>query len=81
MVKRMMKEIRREKEIRRDDYNLEAAFSRLCQEAERADRQALLRFRSWFKGLMDPAEDQAYTDAVRACTGNLKEGLRSESAG
>ena len=47
------------------------------QEAEEKDRQAMDRFHSWFNGLMDPAEDAAYTDAVQQCARNLKKELRS----
>ena len=52
-------------------------FKKILQEAEERDRQAMDRFHSWFNGLMDPAEDAAYTDAVKQCTRNLKKELRS----
>lgn len=64
-------------EISMKEYNLEMDFSKLCQRTEQSDRQALLRFRSWFKGLMNPAEDAAYTDAVKQCTRDLKKNVRS----
>ena len=52
-------------------------FKKILQEAEEKDRQAMDRFHSWFNGLMDPAEDAAYTDAVQQCARNLKKELRS----
>lgn len=69
--------MRRMNEISMKEYNLEMDFSKLFQQAEQTDRQALLRFRSWFKGLMDPVEDAAYTDAVKQCTRDLKKNARS----
>ena len=55
------------------DYNLEERFIRMCRDAEQADRDALLRFRDWFRGMMDPEEDAVYTAAVEQCTKSLKE--------
>lgn len=52
-------------------------FRKILQEAEERDRLAMDRFHSWFNGLMDPAEDAAYTDAVKQCARNMKKGLRS----
>ena len=64
-------------EIRMNEFNLEASFTKLCQQAEETDRQAMLRFRSWFKGLMDPAEDAVYTEAVAQCSKNLQDRRRA----
>lgn len=64
-------------EIRKNDFNLEASFTRLCQQAEQEDRQAMLRFRSWFKGLMDPEEDAVYTEAVEQCARSLRKDAKS----
>ena len=52
------------------------AFRNILKEAERKDREALERFRSWSVGTMDPAESEAYTSAVKECAGRL----RKESA-
>lgn len=65
------------KEISMDEFNLEASFTRLCQQAEQNDRDAMLRFRSWFKGLMDPEEDAVYTKAVEQCARSLEKELKS----
>ena len=65
------------KKISMDEFNLEASFTRLCQQAEQNDRDAMLRFRSWFKGLMDPSEDAVYTEAVAQCSRNLQERKRT----
>ena len=61
-------------EISMEEYKLEMDFSRLCRQTEEADRQAILRFRSWFKGLMDPEEEKAYSDAVAQCARKLQAG-------
>jgi len=65
------------KEISMDEFNLEATFTRLCQQAEQNDRDAMLRFRSWFKGLMDPEEDAVYTRAVEQCAKSLQREVKS----
>ena len=49
------------------------SFRKILQEAEKKDRQAMERFRSWFNGQMDPEEEAAYTDAVQQCAGKLRE--------
>ena len=64
-------------EISMNEFNLEASFTKLCQQTEETDRQAMLRFRSWFKGLMDPSEDAVYTEAVAQCSRNLQERKRT----
>ena len=53
-----------------DEYFI--AFRNILREAEKMDREALDRFRSWSNGMMEPAEDKVYTDAVRECTVRLK---------
>ena len=60
-------------EISMNEFNLDTGFIRMCRDTEQADRDALLRFRSWFRGMMDPEEDAVYTAAVEQCTKNLKE--------
>ena len=57
--------------------NYIVSFRRILQEAEERDRQAMERFRSWSSGMMDPAEEKAYTEAVQQCAGNLKEERKS----
>jgi len=57
-----------------EDYII--AFRNILKEAERMEREALDRFHSWSNGMMDPAEDEVYTNAVRECAGRL----RKESA-
>ena len=52
-------------------------FRKILQEAEKKDRQAMERFRSWFNGQMDPEEEAAYTDAVQQCAGKLKADRKS----
>ena len=52
------------------------AFKNILKEAERMEREAMDRFHSWSNGMMDPAEDEVYTNAVRECAGRL----RKESA-
>ena len=49
-----------------------------CQESkrERMEREAMDRFHSWSNGMMDPAEEEVYTNAVKECAGKL----RKESA-
>jgi len=37
----------------------------------------MLRFRSWFKGLMDPDEDAVYTKAVEQCAKSLQREVKS----
>ena len=54
-----------------DEYFI--AFRNILREAEKMDREALDRFRSWSNGMMEPAEDKVYTDAVRECAGRLKQ--------
>ena len=57
-----------------EDYII--AFRNILKEAERMEREALDRFHSWSNGMMDPAEDEVYTNAVKECAGRL----RKESA-
>lgn len=57
-----------------EDYII--AFRNILKEAERMEREAMDRFHSWSNGLMDPAEDEVYTNAVKECAGKL----RKESA-
>ena len=57
-----------------EDYII--AFRNILKEAERMEREAMDRFHSWSNGMMDPAEDEAYTNAVKECAGRL----RKESA-
>ena len=55
-----------------EDYIV--AFREILQEAERKQQEALARFHRWSSGTMDPAEEEAYTNAVRECAGKLKAG-------
>ena len=48
----------------------------MMKEAERMEREAMDRFHSWSNGMMDPAEEEVYTNAVKECAGKL----RKESA-
>ena len=48
------------------------SFRRILQEAEERDRQALERYHNWSNGMMDPAEDEVYTNAVKECAGKLR---------
>ena len=57
-----------------EDYII--AFRNILREAERMEREAMDRFHSWSNGMMDPAEDEVYTNAVKECAGRL----RKESA-
>ena len=57
-----------------EDYII--AFRNILKEAERMEREAMDRFYSWSNGMMDPAEDEVYTNAVKECAGRL----RKESA-
>ena len=57
-----------------EDYII--AFRNILKEAERMEREAMDRFHSWSNGMMDPAEDEVYTNAVKECAGKL----RKESA-
>ena len=57
--------------------NYTVAFKKILQEAEEKDRKAMERFRNWSNGMMDPAEDKAYSEAVQQCARNLKKDLRS----
>ena len=57
-----------------EDYII--AFRNILKEAERMEREAMDRFHSGSNGLMDPAEDEVYTNAVKECAGRL----RKESA-
>lgn len=57
-----------------EDYII--AFRNILKEAERMEREAMDRFHSWSNGMMDPAEDEVYTNAVKECAGRL----RKESA-
>ena len=57
-----------------EDYII--AFRNILKEVERMEREAMDRFHSWSNGLMDPAEDEVYTNAVKECAGKL----RKESA-
>ena len=57
-----------------EDYII--AFRNILKEAEKMEREAMDRFHSWSNGMMDPAEDEVYTNAVRECAGRL----RKESA-
>lgn len=52
--------------------NYIVAFKKILQEAEEKDRKAMERFRSWSNGMMDPEEDEAYTNAVKECASKLK---------
>ncbi len=49
-------------------------FRTILQDAERKQQEAMDRFHNWSAGLMDPAEEEAYTNAVRECAGRLKAG-------
>ena len=62
--------------IRNLDEDYIIAFRNILKEAERMEREAMDRFHSWSNGMMDPAEDEVYTNAVRECAGRL----RKESA-
>ena len=57
-----------------EDYII--AFRNILKEAERMEREAMDRFHSWSNGMMDPAEEEVYTNAVKECAGRL----RKESA-
>ena len=57
-----------------EDYII--AFRNILKEAERMEREAMDRFHSWSNRMMDPAEDEVYTNAVKECAGRL----RKESA-
>ena len=57
-----------------EDYII--AFRNILKEAERMEREAMDRFHSWSNGMMDPAEEDVYTNAVKECAGKL----RKESA-
>ena len=57
-----------------EDYII--AFRNILKEAERMEREAMDRFHSWSNGMMDPAEEELYTNAVKECAGKL----RKESA-
>lgn len=57
--------------------NYIVAFKKILQEAEEKDRKAMERFCNWSNGMMDPAEDKAYSEAVQQCARNLKKDLRS----
>ena len=57
-----------------EDYII--AFRNILKEAERMEREAMDRFHSWSNGMMDPAEDEVYTNAVKEGAGKL----RKESA-
>lgn len=59
------------------EKNYIIAFKKILQEAEEKDRKAMERFRNWSNGMMDPAEDKAYSEAVQQCARNLKKDLRS----
>ena len=58
-----------------EDYII--AFRNILKEAERMEREAMDRFHSWSNGMMDPAEEKAYTEAVQKCAGNLKKERKS----
>lgn len=53
-----------------EDYII--AFRNILKEAERMEREAMDRFHSWSSGMMDPAEEEAYSNAVKECAMNLK---------
>ena len=57
-----------------EDYII--AFRNILKEAERMEREAMDRFHSWSNGMMDPAEEEVYTNAVKECADKL----RKESA-
>jgi len=57
-----------------EDYII--AFRNILKEAEKMEREAMDRFHSWSNGMMDPAEEEVYTNAVKECAGKL----RKESA-
>ena len=57
-----------------EDYII--AFRNILKEAERMEREAMDRFHSWSIGMMDTAEEEVYTNAVKECAGKL----RKESA-
>ncbi len=69
-----MENIRKENEI---GERYIVSIRKILQEAEERDRQAMERFRSWTNGMMDPAEEKAYTEAVLQCAGNLKKERKS----
>lgn len=53
-----------------EDYVI--AFRNILKEAERRQQEAMDRFHSWENGMMDPAEEEIYTNAVKECAMNLK---------
>ena len=53
-----------------EDYII--AFRNILKEAERMEREAMDRFHSWSNGMMDPAEEEVYTNAVKECAGKLR---------
>ena len=53
-----------------EDYII--AFRNILKEAERMEREAMDRFHSWSSGMMDPAEEETYSNAVKECAMNLK---------
>ena len=52
-----------------EDYII--AFRNILKEAERMEREAMDRFHSWSNGMVDPAEEEVYTNAVKECAGKL----------
>ena len=66
----VLKGIVKGEEIMNEDYIV--AFREILQEAERKQQEALARFHRWSSGTMDPAEEEAYTSAVRECAGKLR---------
>jgi len=57
--------------MRNLDEDYITAFRNILKEAERMEREALERFHRWSNGMMDPTEDEVYTNAVRECAGKL----------
>ena len=53
-----------------EDYII--AFRNILKEVERMEREAMDRFHSWSNGMMDPAEDEVYTNAVKEVAGKLR---------
>ena len=59
------------------EENYIIVFRKILQEAEERDREAMERFHNWSNGMMDPAEEKAYTEAVQQCARNLKKERKS----
>ena len=76
---RMMRKIENDMNVRPEITVSEgsAMWTQILRDAEAKQDEAIRKFHDWFCGLMDPAEERTYTDAVMMTIKGMTAGERN----